>query len=316
MVDISIIIVSWNVQDLLLACLDSIIRSPVAINQADGDKPVVEIIVVDSASSDNTVAMLGENYPQVRLLAQSENVGFTRGNNVGFEVAQGRYLFMLNPDTEIIADAIPQMLKYMDAHEDVGIIGPHTLNTDGTTQSSRRHFPTKALAFFESTWLQSFAPQAMMTHFYISDKPDDAILDIDWIQGSALMTRREIYEEVGGLDTDYVMYSEEMDWCKRIRNAGWRAVYLGTAQITHHGGKSTDQIGAQKHIWFQESKLRYFKKHHGTGFATILRAFLIVNYLWQIAIEGIKATIGHKRDLRKERVRMYWQVLRSGLKVS
>ena len=316
MVDVSIIIVSWNVQDLLLACIDSIIKSPVAINQADGDKPIVEIIVVDSASSDNTVELLQANYPQVKLLAQSENVGFTRGNNIGFEAAQGRYLFMLNPDTEIIADAIRQMLNYMDAHADVGIIGPHTLNTDGTTQSSRRHFPTKTLAFFESTWLQSFAPQAMMTNFYINDKADDAILDVDWMQGSALMTRREIYKNVGGLDTGYVMYSEEMDWCKRIRDTGWRAIYFGTAQIIHHGGKSTEQIGAQKHIWFQESKLRYFKKHHGAGFATILRLFLIVNYIWQLLIEGVKGVIGHKRDLRKERVHTYWQVLRSGLKVS
>ncbi len=316
MIDVSIIIVSWNVQDLLLACIDSIMKSPVAINQADSDKPVVEIVVVDSASSDNTVETLQARYPQVKLLAQSENVGFTRGNNIGFEAAQGRYLFMLNPDTEIMADAIPQMLNYMDTHADVGIIGPHTLNTDGTTQSSRRHFPTKTLAFFESTWLQAFAPQSMMTDFYISDKPDDAILDVDWMQGSALMIRHEIYEEIGGLDTDYVMYSEEMDWCKRIRDAGWRAIYLGTAQIIHHGGKSTEQIGAQKHIWFQESKLRYFKKHHGAGFAAILRVFLIVNYLWQIMIEGIKAAIGHKRELRKERVQTYLQVLRSGLKVS
>lgn len=316
MIDVSIIIVSWNVQDFLVACLESIIKSPVAINEPDGDKPVVEIIVVDSASSDGTVEVLQNNYPQVTLLAQSENVGFTRGNNIGFESARGRYLLMLNPDTEIIADAIPQMLAYMENHADVGITGPHTLNSDGTTQSSRRHFPTKTLAFFESTWLQPFAPRSMMTHFYISDKADDAILDVDWMQGSALMTRYEIYEAVGGLDTDYVMFSEEMDWCKRIRDAGWRAIYLGTAQIIHHGGKSTGQIGAQKHIWFQESKLRYFKKYHGAGFATILRLFLIVNYLWQILIEGVKGAIGHKRDLRKERVQTYWQVLRSGLKVS
>jgi len=315
-IDVSIIIVSWNVQDFLVACLESIIKSPVAINEPDGDKAVVEIIVVDSASSDGTVDLLKNKYPQVTLLAQSENVGFTRGNNIGFEVAQGRYLFLLNPDTEIIGDAIPQMVDYMDNHNDIGIIGPHTLNSDGTTQSSRRHFPTKTLAFFESTWLQPFAPEAMMTHFYISDKPDDAILDVDWMQGSALMTRREIYEAVGGLDTDYVMFSEEMDWCKRIRDAGWRGIYLGTAQIIHHGGKSTEQIGAQKHIWFQESKLRYFKKHHGAGFATILRLFLIINYLWQILIEGTKGAIGHKRELRKERVETYWQVLRSGLKVS
>ncbi|GAB5489823.1 MAG: glycosyltransferase family 2 protein [Phototrophicaceae bacterium] len=316
MIDLSIIIVSWNVQDLLIACLDSIIASPVAINEASDNKPVVEIIVVDSASSDDTVSLVRENYPQVRLSAQSDNVGFTRGNNIGFDMAQGRYLLMLNPDTEVLGDALVQMLEYMDSHENVGLIGPHTLNTDRTTQSSRRHFPTKALAFFESTWLQPFAPKSMMEHYYLSNESDTAILEVDWMQGSALMTRYEIYEAVGGLDTGFVMYSEEMDWCKRIKDTGWSAIYLGTAQIIHHGGKSSEQIGAQKHIWFQESKLRYFKKHHGAGFAFVLRLFLLLNYIWQLSIEGIKGLIGHKRALRKERVQTYWQVLRSGLKVS
>ncbi len=315
-IDLSIIIVSWNVKDLLLVCLESIVASPVVINDAEGDKPTVEIIVVDSASGDDTVSLVRDKYPQVKLLTQTENVGFTRGNNIGFEVAQGRYLLMLNPDTEIIGDALTQMINYLDTHDDVGLIGPHTLNTDKSTQSSRRHFPSKVLAFFESTWLQPFAPKSMMAHYYLSDKPDDAILEVDWMQGSALMTRREIYESVGGLDTNFVMYSEEMDWCKRIKDVGWKVIYLGTAQIIHHGGKSSEQIGAQKHIWFQESKLRYFKKHHGAGFAFTLRCFLLLNYLWQISIEAIKGIVGHKREMRRERVQMYWQVLRSGLKVS
>ncbi|MGB7338146.1 MAG: glycosyltransferase family 2 protein [Phototrophicaceae bacterium] len=316
MIDISIIIVSWNVKNLLIACLESIMASPVAINQAEGNQPVIEIIVVDSASQDNTVAYLESNYPQVKLMAQTDNIGFTRGNNLGFEAASGRYLLLLNPDTEIIEDAIPQMMTYLDNHADVGIVGPHTLNTDGTTQSSRRHFLTKTLAFFESTWLQRFAPKSLISHFYISDQPDNAILDVDWMQGSALMVRHSIYDQVGGLDTDFVMFFEEQDWCKRIKMAGWRAIYLGTAQIIHHGGKSTDQIGAQKHIWFQESKLRYFKKHHGSVFATILRLFLLSNYWLQLTIEAIKGIIGHKRDLRKQRIAIYWQVIRSGLKDS
>ncbi|MCA9914352.1 MAG: glycosyltransferase, partial [Anaerolineae bacterium] len=103
-VDCSIIIVSWNVAELLAACIDSILASPIAINEKNGDKPIVEIIVVDSASNDQTVPMLRERYPQVKLLAQDENVGYTRGNNIGLEEAQGRYLFLLNPDTELIGD--------------------------------------------------------------------------------------------------------------------------------------------------------------------------------------------------------------------
>jgi N-acetylglucosaminyl-diphospho-decaprenol L-rhamnosyltransferase len=316
MIDVSIIIVSWNVAELLTVCLDTILESPIVVNKPHGDMPVVEIIVVDSASSDETVSMLQERYPQVRLLAQNENVGFTCGNNIGLEAAQGRYLFLLNPDTEIVDDVIPQMIDYLDEHSEIGIVGPHTLNTDGSYQSSRRHFPTKTLAFFESTWLQPFAPKSMMDDYYIRNAPDDAILEVDWMQGSALMLRREVYQQIGGLDEGYVMYSEEMDWQKRAKDIGWRVVFLGTAKIIHHGGKSSEQVGAQKHIWFQESKLRYFRKHHGKIFAAILRIFLLKHYLWQIVIESSKSAIGHKREMRQERLRTYWAVLRSGLKDS
>lgn len=313
-IDVSIIIVSWNVADLLAQCLRSL--------QAAGLDPEqqadlsTEIIVVDSASSDDTISMLQEQFPQVRLLAQPANVGFSRGNNIGLEAALGRYLLLLNPDTEVISDAVQQMLAYMDAHPEVGIIGPHTLNSDGTTQSTRRRFPTRALAFFESTWLQPYAPRSMLDSFYVTDQPDTSTTEVDWVQGSALMARRAVYEQIGGLDTGYVMYSEELDWCRRAKAAGWRVIYLGSAQITHHGGKSSDQAGAWKHIYFQQSKLRYYRKYHGRGFAALLRGFLLANYAAQLLLERAKGALGHKRELRQERARIYREVLRSGLKNS
>lgn len=309
MTDLSIIIVSWNVSKLLSACLDSI--DP---NDDKAKKPRVEIIVVDSGSSDDTIHILRTRYPQVQLLPQAENIGFTRGNNIGMAAAQGRYILLLNPDTEIIGDALAQMVAYMDAHPDVGILGPHTLNTDGTTQSTRRHFPTAAVAFFESTWLQAFAPASLLDHYYMKHMRDDSVFDVDWVQGSALLARRAVYEQIGGLDEGYVMYSEELDWCKRAKLAGWRVVYLGSVQITHHGGKSTEQVVARRHIHFQESKLRYFRKYHGRVFASVLRLFLLATYVWQLALEAIKSLLGHKRDMRRERIQAYWQVLRSGLK--
>lgn len=305
MIDLSIIIVSWNVAGELAACLDSILAV---------DAPHIEIIVVDSASSDNTVTMLQERYPQVKLVAQTENLGFVRCNNIGLRMAQGRYLMLLNPDTEAVGDALAQMVTYMDAHPEVGIAGPHTLNTDRTTQSTRRRFPTLAIAFFESTWLQPYAPKSMLDSYYVNDQPDNGIFEVDWVQGSALMARRSVYEQIGGLDEGYFMFSEEMDWCHRAKDAGWRVVYVGTAEIIHHGGKSTDQVIARRHIYFQESKLRYFRKFHGSLAANVLRLFLLVSYVWQIALESVKALLGHKRDMRRERVKQYWQVLRSGLK--
>jgi N-acetylglucosaminyl-diphospho-decaprenol L-rhamnosyltransferase len=307
MVDLSIIIVSWNVADLLVSCLESIRRH---------SSPSMEIIVVDSASSDGTPDLLQTRYPDVKLLAQSENVGFTRGNNIGLRAAQGKYLLLLNPDTEIIGDALARMTDYLDAHPQVGIIGPHTLNSDGSHQPTRRRFPTLTTAIFESTWLQGYAPQSLLDRYYVRDLSDDGTYEVDWVQGSALMARREVYEQIGGLDEGYVMYSEELDWCKRAKQAGWRVVYLGSAKITHHGGKSSEQAGARRHIHFQQSKLRYFRKYHGALAAQALRLFLLASYGLQLAQEWLKGALGHKRALRQERVRAYWQVLRSGLKVN
>jgi N-acetylglucosaminyl-diphospho-decaprenol L-rhamnosyltransferase len=178
-IDLSIIIVSWNVAGELAACLDSILAV---------DAPHIEIIVVDSASSDNTVTMLQERYPQVKLVAQTENLGFVRCNNIGLRMAQGRYLMLLNPDTEAVGDALAQMVTYMDAHPEVGIAGPHTLNTDRTTQSTRRRFPTLAIAFFESTWLQPYAPKSMLDSYYVNDQPDNGRGQHSW-HGAASMSK-------------------------------------------------------------------------------------------------------------------------------
>ncbi len=308
MLDLSIVIVSWNVADLLAACLESIYAGLGGLR--------AEVIVVDSGSSDATAALIGERFPQARLLTQTENIGFTRGNNLGLAQAGGRRLLLLNPDTEIIGDALACMVAYLDAHPDVGIVGPYTHNGDGSYQSTRRRFPTLATAFFESTWLQPLAPKALLDRFYVSDAPPDHTLDVDWVQGSALMARREVYAQIGGLDEGYVMYSEELDWCKRAKAAGWRVVFLAEAHITHHGGKSTDQVVARRHILFQTSKLRYIRKYHGALAAQTLRLFLLLSYAVQLGIESAKGLIGHKRTLRAARVQQYWQVLRSGLKVT
>ncbi len=109
------------------------------------------------------------------------------------------------------------MVAYLDANPTVGIVGPYTHNSDGSYQSTRRRFPTLATAFFESTWLQGFAPKPLLDRFYVNDAPPDQTLDVDWVQGSALMARREVYAQIGGLDEGYVMYSEELDWCKRAK---------------------------------------------------------------------------------------------------
>lgn len=314
--DLSIIIVSWNVADLLADCLDSIAAAPVIRVAPDGTPhgtfgPSAEVIVVDSGSTDGSAARVQADYPWVRLLAQTENVGFTRGNNLGLAASEGRCLLLLNPDTIIHGTALNVLINTLDTHPDAGIVGPHVLNADGTTQSTRRRFPTVLTGIFESTWLQGWAPRHILDRFYVTDQPDDGIYDVDWVQGCALAARRVVYEQIGPLDEGYIMFSEELDWCRRAKQAGWRVLYVGDAHITHYGGKSTEQVEARKHIHFQQSKLRYYRLYHGRGVAFALRLFLLLSYIEQIALEGCKALVGSQRPLRRTRITTYVQIVRA-----
>lgn len=303
--DLSIIIVSWNVRDLLRNCLASIARGRGKLD--------VEVIVVDGASADGSAAMVRDVFPWVHLVACTENVGFPRGNNIGLAAANGRFLLLLNPDTEVGADTLTRMHAYLAAHDDIGVLGPQLRYPDGRIQSSRRRFPRLTTAFFESTWLQSLAPQGLLRHYYAADLPDDAIADVDWVMGAAMLLPRAVVDAVGGMDEAYFMYSEELDWCRRIKEMGWRVVYYPDAQVVHHEGKSSEQATTARHLNFQRAKLRYFRKYHGRFPAMLLRIFLLKSYAFQLFVEGIKGVLGHKRPLRWQRVQSYWQVIRSGL---
>ena len=315
--DLSIVIVNWNVRDLLRRCLHSVMSSlqlPTSNFQPPTSNLQIEVIVVDNASSDGSVAMVEEEFPQVRLIANSENVGFTVGNNQGIAISRGRYILLLNPDTEIVGDALTTMLAYMDDHPQVGALGPQLLNPDGSIQSSRRRFPTIATAFLESTILQQWFPRNRVTrHYYITDRPDDEVQEVDWVTGACLLARRETIEEVGLLDEGFFMYSEELDWCRRIKAQRWQLIYLPTARVIHHGAQSSEQVKSFQHIQFQRSKIRYFRKHHGPWQAAVLRLFILATYLYQLIVEAFKWLVGHNRPLRAKRVRAYWRVLESRL---
>ena len=304
-IDLSIVILNWNVRELLDGCLASL-RS---------DHYALEIIVVDNASCDDSVAMVRAKYPQATVIANAENRGFTGGNNQGIAASHGRYVLVLNPDTLVLGDALDRMVAYLDDHPDVGALGPQLLNPDRSIQSSRRRFPTLTSAFFESTWLQGLAPKRILTHYYMDDITPDHAHEVDWLNGACTIFRREVFDRVGVYDAqNFFMYSEELDLCRRVKEAGWKIVYLPEAQVIHYVGQSSDQAVAPRHIYFQTSKVRYFRKWHGSLQANLLRVFLLGSYLWQMGLEGVKGLIGSKRKLRWQRVRVYWQVVRTGLK--
>jgi N-acetylglucosaminyl-diphospho-decaprenol L-rhamnosyltransferase len=317
--DLSIVIVSWNVCDLLRRCLASTADEVWTAKgegtpSADRRPPATEIIVVDNASSDGSAAMVRDAFPRVHLIQNNTNLGFTAGNNQGIAAARGRVIFFLNPDAEVQRGALSHLIAFIDAHPDVGIVGPQVLFPDGQIQSSRRRFPTTATLFFESTWLEHLAPRSLLTRYTMRDQPDDAVLDVDWVIGAAMLARREAIDQAGGFDVGYFMYSEELDLCRRVKAAGWRVVYYPLARVIHHEGKSSEQAVPARHINFQRSKIRYAAQYHGRGVAALLRLYLLTLFAWQLGLELGKGLLGHRRTLRWGRARAYWQVLRSRLK--
>ena len=247
-------------------------------------------------------------------MANAENLGFTGGNNQGIVASHGRYVLLLNPDTEVVDDALSRMVAYMDGHPGIGALGPMLICPDGSVQSSRRRFPRVATAFIESTVLQNwFASHRVLRDYYVLDRPDDAVSEVDWVDGACILVRREALDEVGLLDNAYFMYSEELDWCRRAKSAGWQVVYYPEAQVIHHRGKSSEQVKVFQIVRFNRSKIHYFRKHHGSLVATTLRAFLLANFGYQLAVETAKWVIGHRRAVRRQRMRAYWQVLMSRL---
>lgn len=318
-----IIIVNWNVRELLSACLRSLRAHPAATHAQT-------VIVVDNASSDGSVEMLKRDFPDVRVIANAANRGFTGGNNDGLRLAQGlaypqplpaggenppeNYFLFLNPDTEVMPGALDALLACAQAREDVGAVGPQLRYPDGSIQSSRRRFPSLKTALFESTWLQSFAPRKLLDEFYMRDTPDDQPCECDWLVGAAILARAGAIQQTGGFDENFFMYSEELDLCKRLRGAGWRVAYCPAAVITHHEGKSSGQASARRMIHFNTSKVKYFRKHHGAAQAGALRLALLGMFLWQMGLEAGKYALGSQRPMRAGRIRAYTGVLRSGLR--
>jgi len=317
MPDVSIVIVSWNVRDLLRECLKSILNSPdvrIAGHQGSPNAVECEVIVVDSNSTDGTGKMVSDEFPWAILVQETENVGFSAGNNLGFHRSRARHILFLNPDTHILGNAISTLAEYLDLHTEVAAIGPKLLNSDETIQSSRRRFPTIRTGFFESTLLEPIAPSKVLRNYYMQDCDPEIVHDVDWLVGAAIMVRRSVLDKVGTFDERFFMYSEEIDLQKRIKEGGWNIRYLPSAEIIHHGGKSSDQVVAQRHILFETSKITYFRKHHGDLAADWLRRFLLASYGWKLAFEKAKALLGHKREMRMQRVKAYSDVLRSELK--
>jgi len=303
---VSAVIVTWNVLPSLQACLGSL--QPQL-------QPADEVIVVDNASGDGTEACLRADYPWVRVLQTGANLGFCAAVNRGLAAGRGDYLLVLNPDTELLPGALDAMRALMDRDRGIAVVGPRLLDSDGRPQSSLRAFPTWATLFVESTPFQHVPGLSRLAdRFYLADRSDAHVQQVDWVWGACFLVRRQALEEVGGLDEAYFMYSEEVDLCRRLAWLGWEAVFEPAARVVHHHGKSSDQVPAGRLVRFNRSKVLYAAKHFGWHRAEVLRRYLLGLTAGQMGVEAAKLLLGHKPELRRQRIGVYHQVLASELR--
>lgn len=303
---VSAIVVSYNVCDLLLTCLNSLEAA-----RACGE--LEDIIVVDSSSDDGSAETARVRFPGI-VVQVVPNRGYGAAANAGMERATGDALLVLNSDTVIQPGAISTLAARLFSRCDIGMTGPRLQYAIGADQPTRRRFPTRWTPLFESTILEEWFPGNRWCRRYrMAGTPDSIVQDVDWLVGAALMVRREAVEQAGGFDESFRMYGEELEWCFRLRRHGWRIVYVPDALIVHHEGASTGQDPLRSRLDFDRGRVRAQRVIHGGANARIVAGALRLNYAVHIARESLKWLVGHRRDLRAQRVRGYWSLLRSDL---
>ncbi|MBE2199056.1 MAG: glycosyltransferase family 2 protein [Anaerolinea sp.] len=277
--DLSIIIVSWNTRELLAACLSSLRAYP-------PEGFTYETWVVDNASSDGSAAMVRQEFLEVHLLESGGNLGFAGGNNLAIAQSDGRYLLLLNPDTELLPGALTALLTFMERHAEAGGAGSRLLNPDHTLQPSCHPLPTLTGEFWRLLHLDLLLPHGV----YKMHRWDTAVpRQVDIVQGASFILRRSVLEKVGLLDDSYFMYSEEVDLCYRIKRAGWPLYWVPESQVIHYGGQSTRQAAAQMFVELYRGKVQYFRKNQGAVVAAVYKAILFLAALPRLPL----LVVGH-----------------------
>ena len=266
---LSIVIPTYNAHEWIQGCIDSI-----RLHHPRFD---YEIIVVDDQSTDDTVAIVRQQYPDVQLLTNARNVGFGKTVNVGLAASAGEHILILNNDTWMHGGALDAMSAYLDAHGDVGIVGPKVLSGDGSLQQQcRRRIPTPMAALLYFTGVAKMFPKNPGVAGYLMTASDEnETTEVDSVSGACLMVRRAALDQIHGFDPEYYLYGEDMDFCRRTKLAGWKVVYYPGAAITHFGGQGgTGKKKIHATIEWHRAMWIFYRKHRAPNAAMPERALV------------------------------------------
>ncbi len=287
MLDLSVVIVSWNSRNDLHRCLGSL--------QEPRSEAKREIIVVDNDSSDGTVAYLQQEYPGVRVIANNTNRGFAAANNQAFAVAGGRYILLLNPDTLVHAGALDALVGFMDEHPEAAAAGPLLRNEDGTRQLTGVRFPSNWNILVEALFLDRLFPGTRIFGRHKEAYADEREpREVEYVQGSCMIVRSDVVAKVGGLDEKFFMYFEEVDWCKRMRDAGWKVYVCPDAVITHFANAELGHYDERRLTHYHRSLVLFYRKHYSLLRIAGLRLLLTLRSLIRICVWTL-AGVGRPR---------------------
>jgi GT2 family glycosyltransferase len=245
----------------------------------------MQVLVVDNASTDGSVEMVEARFPWVTLIKSSENLGFAKGNNVAIRQCQGRYVALVNPDVIVLPGCLDALADFLDENPKVGNVGPRVFNPDMSQQSTCRRFPTLWNNFCSATALATtFTKSRVFAGEHMWFFPHDRTLAVDVIVGCFSMIRRETFDEVGLLDEGLFMYGDDVDWCRRARNAGWQVVFYPGAQAIHDRGKITAPYPVRFALAQQRSILRYWTKHHSFWGVVGIRSVMLFHHLLRYSV--------------------------------
>lgn len=262
--DIGIVIVNWNTRDLLRDCLRSIVESDPSVNR--------RVVVVDNASTDQSVEMVRKEFPDVDIIASATNDGFARANNAGLKLlgvadaandSAPRYALLLNPDTVLPPYALRMVIDRADADEKIGVLGPRLVMLDGKLDlACRRSFPSPIVSFYRMIGLSKLFPKSRRFGQYNLTYLDEfQEAEIDCVVGAFMMVRREVIVQVGLLDEAFWMYGEDIDWAFRIKQAGWKVLYYPNVSVLHVK-RAASRMNPRTRYEFQRASLIFYKKHY------------------------------------------------------
>lgn len=291
--DLSVIIVNWNTRELLQKCLASLFRFTANVSY--------EIFVVDNGSSDDSALMVEKNFPVVKLIASKENLGFAKANNLAIKQSSGRYIFLLNPDTELLDNALGALVAFMDSKPTAAIAGPKLLFPDGSLQSSVRSLPLLVDQLLILLKLHNFLPNLLpIKKYYCANFDYNAMSEVEQVMGAAMIIRREVFDHIGLLDEKFWFIFEEVDFSERALKQGLKIYYYPDAVIIHHKGQSMSRHkNLARQINFNHNLFYYFRKHRPFYQFALLWLLQPVSLLLAVLDQllNIKKFIGKNRDL-------------------